>query len=1197
MGTDMQQRPDLPLRFALSISVALLLLACLAPQAYGMPGNRASAAANGSIGPGLSSVGTTTPGDPDERLQQLANRLREAVAKQRFRRQQLHVSAPTSSVSPVIQSLRNRLGAQLKLLGLQETGVHRQIRGGMLEPAAKTAGKEIDRDRETARHFLGKRKDVLRLDDPARELKLARYSRDELGRRHLHYTQTHRGLPIWPAEVIVHTDPAGNIDAVDGGHIPTPRKAATKPILSESEATAKARDAANASRMAPARPPQLIYYADDPGQSWLAWRVELPISIREHWVVVVDAVSGAILHTHNRVTDANVAGSGIDLMGNTDGLDVWQSGDSFFLVDTSKPMFDATSIPPTNSKGAIVVQDARNKPTGPNPESQPDPQLFQITASSANGPWLTDGVSAAFNLSETYDYYLERHNRDSIDGHQGGLNAIVRYGQTYPNAFWSNPYMVFGNADRYAAALDVVAHELAHGVTEHTANLIYAGQSGALNEALSDIFGESVERRTTGHNDWLMGTDLKRPIRNLKNPAQFGDPAKMSQYQALPNSPAGDWGGVHINSCIIGHAYYLLVEGMTGAIGMADAEKIFYRALTEHLVANAQFADMRRAAVISAEELFGQGSAQATATGQAFDAVELTDSGSTPPPTPIPTIEGEDSTLSVSFDPAPPAGIYLRRRETALDDPPQGSILSATPANFQRPAVSGDGATAVYVDAFNDVCLIDTATPGSESCLNLIGQISSVAISPDGTRFAFVLLDSQGKPQNFISVIDIASQGAPKRYTLKAPATDAAPPTIDYADAMDFSVDGRQIIYDAFNEFPSAGATPLTSWSIYALDLLNEQFLSIVPPSTGLNIGNPSVGRAASGHLTYEKLDPVSQSSTVWAADLNTATHNLIRTVDGPFALATPHFTGDDKAIVFSQPDATTDTGYSLWQVALSDDRQSAAGEPTPWMTNAAFGVVYRRGIYTPIPQFTLSTTASVGGKIVSTPGGISCGTTCEAEFPQDTLVTLTAVHAPGWAFQQWTGCDSVAGTTCNVHMTAHKNLQASFAVSPMTVNVGVDGGGLVTSAAGIRCRNTNAPTCSKTFTRPRKVKLVARPDTDSVLDRWDGCETIAGKTCLVTVDSLQNVHAYFREKRQLTLTVSASGNGSGTILSIPKGINCGGTCQQTILEGRKVQLIARRQSGSVFAGWTNCPKPRGNRCHVTMNSDESIGVIFEPKP
>src|SRR5262249_6943946 len=157
-------------------------------------------------------------------------------------------------------------------------------------------------------------------------------------------------------------------------------------------------------------------------------------------------------------------------------------------------------------------------------------------------------------------------------------------------------------------------------------------------------------------------------------------------------------GGVHGNSCILNHAYYLLAEGLPGAIGIGDAEKIFYRALTTHLVRNSQFVDVRLACVLSAEELFGADSPQVAKTEEAFDAVEIFEGPATPPPPVFAGIDGPDATIYLYFD-GDEDDYFLGRRETALGDPDDGISLSGAGVKRERPSVSGDGSLAVFVSA------------------------------------------------------------------------------------------------------------------------------------------------------------------------------------------------------------------------------------------------------------------------------------------------------------------------------------------------------------------------------------------------------------------------------------------------------------------------------------------------------------------
>jgi bacillolysin len=283
---------------------------------------------------------------------------------------------------------------------------------------------------------------------------------------------------------------------------------------------------------------------------------------------------------------------------------------------------------------------------------------------SLNGRGATPGLLAAnatavaLGAKLTYDYYLRHHARNSIDGQGGSIIGVVRISDQKHNAAWVGQYglMVFGDDIPMPAALDVIGHELTHGVTENTAGLLYQDQPGALNEAISDIFGEFVEASRDGQPDWLLGEEINFVVRNMKDPGAIVDPnvgplpSKMSEFKNLPSN--FDSGGVHINSSIINHACYLLAAGLDGAIGVPDAEKIFYRCLTEHLQKQSQFVDARLGCIASAEELFGADSVQAQKVGAAFDAVEIYATPATPAPAPIPSVQAPDSTLLIGFDPS-----------------------------------------------------------------------------------------------------------------------------------------------------------------------------------------------------------------------------------------------------------------------------------------------------------------------------------------------------------------------------------------------------------------------------------------------------------------------------------------------------------------------------------------------------------------
>jgi Zn-dependent metalloprotease len=226
-------------------------------------------------------------------------------------------------------------------------------------------------------------------------------------------------------------------------------------------------------------------------------------------------------------------------------------------------------------------------------------------------------------LGATYDFYWEMLRRNSIDDQGMPLNGHVRFGNRFNNAFWDGQRMVFGDGDgvlfnRFTIAIDIMGHELTHGVTEKEAQLIYQDQSGALNESVSDVYGSLVKQYHKGKQaaqdaDWLIGEglwadpDRGEALRSMKAPgtAFEGDsqPAHMDDYV----NTSQDNGGVHINSGIPNRAFYLAATGMGGYAG-EKAGPIWYAALRDpRLKPGASFRQFARLTVINADILFPGG--------------------------------------------------------------------------------------------------------------------------------------------------------------------------------------------------------------------------------------------------------------------------------------------------------------------------------------------------------------------------------------------------------------------------------------------------------------------------------------------------------------------------------------------------------------------------------------------------------------
>ena len=957
------------------------------------------------------------------------------------------------------------LGPAIKLWYRPLAGTPRHIKGpnAILQKAARRGQPGRERDEITARQFLHANRALLRIKDPDRELQIYRHQVDGLGRRHLRLAQSFQNIPVWPADLLIHLDPQGNVDMLDGAYVPTPRRLTTRPVITAAEAIELARLEIAFPEAAILAGPQLIIHAPGDRPARLAWKMTLTSATFSNWLVAIDALTGQTRLLYDTTMPENVAGAGVDIFGETQALNVWKEGrpTAFYLVDTSKPMFDAqNSDPPSpqTTKGAIIVLDAANQPDTPAPQVLPS--LQNISSTSATAGWLADGVSAAAALSATYDYYFDRHGRNSIDNQGGSIHAVVRLGNQYVNAFWSSELnlMAFGDGEPFAGALDIVAHELTHGVTASTAKLIYKDQPGALNEAFSDIFGEMVEARSTGASpDWLMGTKLTRPpFRNLADPSSLTIPglglpypAKMSDYIQTTQ----DNGGVHLNSSIINHAYYLLAEGLAGAIGLTAAEGIFYRALNFHLMANSQFIDARLACIAAAEEIFGPTSIQAAKTAAAFDAVELFDDDATPLPPPLPPVNAADSAVFLYYSLTRQTHLLGVREE---GDPVQGRQLAGTNVSLSRPSVAGDGSAAIFVDSSNDICFIDTDGRSAEECAGL-DNVHSVAWTPDKKLYAYVPLDG-GEPANRIVVVEKVS-GTAKTYELKAPVIDdVTTNTILYADAMDFSADNRYLIYDAFNVMQLTDGSRLGAWSIYALDLRTEQTLALVPPVAGLDIGFPALSQTSDNYITFDALDSQTGRSTIYAGNLLTGELVAVAETDSGFGV--PGYSGDDSAIVFSLADFTP-TGFSLWQQALADDRLTPLATPALFLSDADFGVIFRRGTFVPpTAEIAISPAALNFGEIFVGKQA-NAALTVTNTGTADLQITALAVSGPDAAeFSLQGSCLGQVLTpsaTCAVRMTfaptAPTTKNASLAVQsdvPATPVVAVPLSGLGL-AAGTR--------------------------------------------------------------------------------------------------------------------------------------------------
>ncbi|WP_417778776.1 M4 family metallopeptidase [Stutzerimonas xanthomarina] len=301
---------------------------------------------------------------------------------------------------------------------------------------------------------------------------------------------------------------------------------------------------------------------------------------------------------------------------------------------------------PPSRQPAVSVLPERGRPGEPRRSIHDAAQqmlLPGVLARIEGQPLVGDAaVDEAYDaLGKTHACFWQVFGRDSIDNHGFPLIGTVHYGVGYENAFWNGAQMVFGDGDgeifnRFTLSLDVVAHELAHGIIESEAGLLYLNQSGALNESISDVFGALVRQfslnQTAQQADWLIGAELLTDrvngtaLRSMANPGSAYDdpllgkdpqPAHMRDFIDTRD----DNGGVHLNSGIPNRAFYLAAQAI-GGYAWDKAGHIWYDTLCDRRLANdADFAVFAGLTVDNAATRFGSGSGEVQAVRQAWTDV------------------------------------------------------------------------------------------------------------------------------------------------------------------------------------------------------------------------------------------------------------------------------------------------------------------------------------------------------------------------------------------------------------------------------------------------------------------------------------------------------------------------------------------------------------------------------------------------
>ncbi len=449
---------------------------------------------------------------------------------------------------------------------------------------------------------------------------------DADGSQHVRFDRLFKGLRVIGGDFVVHLGADGQYRDVSLSLAQRLDLDAKAPLGSR-EAAAKA-FAAFPHRDGKVDTQSLVVYARD-GRPQLAWDVVVKGVQADSTPSVLHVLVGAqgrVLDRWDDIKTADDVGQGKTLYAGNVPLhdNVNAAGTKFTLKDKTRGKHYVVDM--RHTTGVETLYKDTNNVWGNNAES--DGQ--------------TVAADAAYGQNMTWDYYKNVHGRNGIADDGRGYYSRVHYSNNYDNAFWDGSRMTYGDGNFFnpLVSLDVAGHEMSHGVTEHTAGLIYSGESGGLNEGTSDIFGSMVEFYAANANDpgdYLIGEKLSgTPLRNMINPSTDGASADC-WYSTVGNLD------VHYSSGVANHFFYLLAEGTTNGspsktcvagntrvatgtgtvagIGRAKAEQIWYKALSTYMTASESFAKARTDTVKAATDLYGAGSAEVAAVNAAWTAV------------------------------------------------------------------------------------------------------------------------------------------------------------------------------------------------------------------------------------------------------------------------------------------------------------------------------------------------------------------------------------------------------------------------------------------------------------------------------------------------------------------------------------------------------------------------------------------------
>lgn len=871
----------------------------------------------------------------------------------------------------------------LKVISADENGIPQWFTADI----PQEAGKGMDAQITT---WLENTRTLLKLDKTTSDFITKNTATTEDGMTHIRMDQLHNGIRVTDGEIVLH-EKDGQIFMQNGHSVPSaslPDNVTAELDLEEAKDIIRKdlpgikKDWNPLSDLDLGKDlkqwtDELVLFNHNDSYK-LAYRIEIFAHMGERKVYMVDATDGSILESWSRIchvaghthaagicnhdhddeeenlheemdgqsgqVDNTVAIAGpevadaVDLLGRTRRINTYEWNGTYFLIDGSRDMFRlGASDMPDEPIGALWTVDVNDSPYNGN--------IRYSHVTSSNNNWNDrTSVSAHFNAGQAYEYFKNTFGRNSMSGDGqtivSFINVADENGNSFGQAFYNGAGIWYGNGDNtffpLGRGLDVAGHELSHGVVQTTAGLEYRNESGAINESFADIFGAMIDR-----DDWLIGEDVVRTsafpsgaLRSLSDPhngAAQGDFARGWQPRHYNERYTGpeDNGGVHINSGIPNHAYYLFAQ----QVGKEVAERVFYRALVSYLTRSSRFTDLRNAVERSAVDLYGQN--VANQAGQAFADVGI---GSAP------SNDYEDD-FEINDD-----GSYLLASDQGLSDlymfdfTTGESVFNGPFSNtdhISKPSITDDGRRIVFVGSDNQVYMIDvdwsTNPPGlNERVISNEPIWRNAVISRDGSKVALLEVVRNDGDDNYVVVFDF-DLNAGNEFALYNPSYTTGVETGDvvFADAMEFDHTGNVLMYDALNSIESSFGndniefwdvgfltvwnSSLNSWPL--VDEVNKLFGSL---PENISVGNP----------TYSKNSPYIIALDVIEENQNGGFNNFILgmniesyeqdVIHENAYLAYPNFSITDEAMIFDNVDGGTD---GIGVIGIQENKISAASQ------------------------------------------------------------------------------------------------------------------------------------------------------------------------------------------------------------------------------------------------------------------------------